>query len=68
MECPLTSVEAETFWKRDGADRMSRPSLDRIDTGPRKHYTFENCRFIEWDANVRRPFDPKIDESLAEFR
>ena len=40
------------LWNRDGADKLRRPSLDRIDTGG--HYTLTNCRYIELSENVRR--------------
>lgn len=55
MPCEITAAEAEELWKRDGADKMTRPSLDRID--PTKGYTKDNCRFMEWMENVRRPHE-----------
>jgi hypothetical protein len=46
---------------------MVRPSLDRID--PKKGYTKENCRFIEWMENVRLPHEGKgqTEEPAPEF-
>ena len=59
VKCTLTAAQAEFLWNRDGAAKMARPSLDRIETGKpgetRKHYEFENCRFMEWLENVGRP-------------
>ena len=60
---PLTVKDAEELWHRDGAAQMKKPSLDRIETGKpgetRKHYEKENCRFVEWLFNVRRPHEAK---------
>jgi len=39
------------LWLRDGADKMKRPSLDRIDNNG--DYVFENCRFIELSKNSK---------------
>ena len=48
----LTTQEIKTLWKRDHADQMERPSIDRIN--PRGDYHFGNCRFIEQSENSRR--------------
>lgn len=61
IRAPITAAEAEKLWFRDGADRMVRPSLDRVD--PSGHYSFENSRFMEWMDNVRRPFVAESGES-----
>jgi len=42
----LTMAQIKEMWFRDGADKMDRPSLDRIDS--KGNYTFNNCRFIEY--------------------
>jgi len=42
----------EFMWKRDKADLMERPSVDRIDGN--KDYTLENCRYMELLDNCRR--------------
>jgi len=48
----LTKLEIEILWKRDRADLMERPSMDRIN--PRGDYHFGNCRFIEQSENCKR--------------
>lgn len=47
----LTKVEIEILYKRDGAENMKRPSIDRINPGG--DYHFGNCRFIEMAENTR---------------
>ena len=48
----LTLEETKKLWFRDKAELLKRPSLDRIDsTG---HYTYDNCRFIEFYYNAMR--------------
>lgn len=46
----ITVLEIETLWIRDGASSMKKPSIDRRDNDG--HYTFENCRFIEFTQNI----------------
>ena len=45
----LSLHDLERLWKRDEAEKLSHPSIDRID--PQGHYTFINCRFIEHQEN-----------------
>ena len=47
----LTVKDLKFLWKRDHADKLKRPSIDRID--PMKGYTIENCRYIEFKQNCR---------------
>ena len=51
----LMSKEDLLFlWKRDKADKLLNPSIDRINSNG--HYEVSNCRFIELEANrLRRP-------------
>lgn len=51
----LTMNEIAELWKRDGADKMDRPSLDRIDNAG--NYVFSNCRFVEFVENWGRRFE-----------
>jgi hypothetical protein len=53
VRCLFTVEEVKTLWFRDGADKMQRPSIDRIDSDG--HYEFSNCRFIELRKNCGRP-------------
>lgn len=53
IRCLLTVDDVRQLWHESNAARMKRPSLDRIDSS--LSYTFENCRFIEFDKNVSRP-------------
>ena len=48
----LTKLEMELLYKRDHADQMKKPSIDRIN--PRGDYHFGNCRFLELSENTRR--------------
>lgn len=49
----LTKEDVEFLWQRDLAEKMEKPSIDRID--PSGDYTLQNSRFIEFSENVRRP-------------
>lgn len=62
VKCTLTMEQAKVIWERDGAARMTKPSLDRVD--PARGYTPGNCRFQEWLTNVRAPH---IDAPVAEL-
>ena len=44
--------DVEKLWFRDKAYNLKQPSMDRRDSD--KHYTFNNCRFIEIAKNTRR--------------
>lgn len=50
IKCLITLPELKRLWIRDKASLLKRPSIDRID--PDKHYTFDNCQFIELTENV----------------
>ena len=52
MENTLTVAQAEILWKRDGAAKMRKPSLDRKITS--RGYAFDNCQFMEFSANVAK--------------
>jgi len=60
IECHLNSSDVKKLWMRDEADKLKKPSLDRID--PALHYTMDNCRFIEFFRNIRRPHDAALND------
>ena len=69
ITCSLTAKELQAVWDRDGAAKMKRPSLDRID--PDRGYDLFNVRFVEFNLNVRMAWDktaavPEPD-AAAEF-
>lgn len=45
----LTKLEIEILWKRDYAEDLEFPSLDRLDS--KGNYSYENCQFIEHRVN-----------------
>jgi hypothetical protein len=49
----LTLKEVKELYLRDSANKMDRPSIDRIDTYG--NYEFSNCRFLEFEENNKRP-------------
>lgn len=50
IKCSLSRKELEFIWKRDGAEKMIKPTVDRIDNNG--HYSFNNCRIIESRKNI----------------
>lgn len=48
----LTKLEIEILYKRDHANQMNDPSIDRINSSG--DYHFGNCRFIENSENCRK--------------
>ena len=48
----LTVKEAKYLWLRDKASELKKASLDRINSSG--NYTFDNCRFIELEDNLKR--------------
>lgn len=49
IRCLISHEELIRLWRRDNADEMEQPSIDRRDADG--HYTFENCRFREFAEN-----------------
>ena len=47
----LLVEDIKKLWFRDKAYLLKRPSIDRKENN--KHYTFDNCRFIELSENSR---------------
>lgn len=60
----LNAKDLEIIWKRDGADALKKPSLDRID--PDKDYTPSNVRIIEFKLNARMAWDPTKRDGYAQ--
>ena len=48
----ITCEQVGILWKRDSADLLKNPTIDRIDNDG--NYSLENCRFIENSENSRR--------------
>lgn len=61
--CDLTAPQLEIVWRRDRADLMKRPSLDRIN--PLGNYTFDNVRFIEFNFNSRLAWDKAVQDTMT---
>ena len=55
----LKLEDVKFLWHRDKANKMKRPSIDRINNDG--HYELSNCRFIEASENIKRnrPFSSK---------
>lgn len=47
----LNTADLKYLWFRDKAYLMERPSIDRKNSD--KHYTLENCRYLELIENIR---------------
>lgn len=58
----LTEPEIKELWFRDGAEKMKKPTIDRLDF--LKNYTFENCRFAEHSDNSRWKYCARCKELL----
>lgn len=54
IKCLMTKEDFRMLWDRDKADKLEKPSIDRINVDG--DYTVKNCRFIELreNAGVRR--------------
>lgn len=48
----MTTKDFQLLWMRDHANRLERPSIDRIE--PKYGYSLHNCRFIERNENSAR--------------
>lgn len=48
----LTKEQMQFLWRRDKADSLDQPTIDRIDNDG--HYSLENCRFVENSANSKK--------------
>lgn len=48
----LSLDDLRSLWIRDEAEKMIRPSIDRINAS--EHYILDNCRFLELSENVKR--------------
>ena len=48
----LTKKDLEFLWKRDNADSLLNPSIDRINS--KGNYSLQNCQFIEFKENIKK--------------
>lgn len=66
IKCLLTPRNVKFLWKRDKAQLMKQPSIDRIDSN--KNYTLENCRFIEMNVNrTKRLYTKRLRNSKGQY-
>lgn len=61
----LTLQEVKELYIRDNAFEMKQPSIDRINTYG--DYTFDNCRFIEFEVNNKRRKRQTGRRSILQF-
>lgn len=54
----LTLENMIFLWKRDKANRLKKPSIDRIDNDG--NYDLSNCRFIEFSENASKGNRPIV--------
>ena len=66
IQCHLNYDHLLFIWKRDGAARMQRPSIDRRDNDG--HYELGNVRFIELADNIRHGVKVREGIRLARHR
>ena len=64
IECNITREELKELWFRDKAYNLKNPSIDRKDTD--KHYTINNCRFIERKLNNAIKKINKLNFNIAQ--
>ena len=66
IQCRLSFEDIEFLWRRDSANQMQHPSLDRIERDG--NYTKENCRFIEFDLNRRLRSKPRPNRQCIDCK
>ena len=64
IQCKIKFGELSELWERDKADKLTHPSIDRIDNDG--DYTKENCRFIEMSENRKNRAKPPICKICGE--
>jgi len=56
----LTMKSIKYLWFRDNADKMSQPSIHRLNN--KKHYTINNCVFIEFEEHKTKRWGKREKE------
>ncbi len=65
----LTVEDLKYLWFRDNAYSMKKASIDRKD--PKKNYTLDNCRYLEYSANSAKShltYEERRESSLKALK
>lgn len=52
IKCLISLNELQRIWIRDKANKMKKPSIDRINNDD--NYTYSNCQFLELSKNISK--------------
>jgi len=65
IKCLITKYEIKKLWLRDKAFKMTKPSIDRIDS--KDNYIYANCRFIEQSENSKRVDRTNLSTQVIQY-